>query len=236
MVDVDDPSGERGGKVLRQDLHVAGEHDEIDALLRNQRGDRPLLPLLGARRDRKMEITAAPPPPPGGAWPRDWRSPRRVPSADGRWNCDRADRSGNGRSARRGSSPAASASGRAAASPDRIRRQRGRNDGRSSSPYPVRCGEGDPHEEAAALGIAILRALDDIAVLTRDRTRDAGNDAAPVDARKREHEARRFGGHGAILAAGETRAVSSSLATAPPQDRDCQGICGFSLASRGCVG
>ena len=46
MVDVDGAAGELPDHVLRQHLHVAGEHDEIDLLLVDQRSQRRLLLVL----------------------------------------------------------------------------------------------------------------------------------------------------------------------------------------------
>ena len=40
----------------RQDLHVAGEHDEVDRLVVDQRGELRLLRVLGRRRHRQIDV------------------------------------------------------------------------------------------------------------------------------------------------------------------------------------
>ena len=66
------------------------------------------------------------------------------------------------------------------------------------------------HEEALGLRIAVLGALDDVAVLRGDAVGHRGDDAAPVAAGEGQDETRRFGGHG-IASVREGRADRQSL-------------------------
>ena len=62
MMNIDDPVGIRLDHLLRNDLHVAGQHDEIDSVLRQQThlfGFLPLLVLLGDREQVKRNIETA---------------------------------------------------------------------------------------------------------------------------------------------------------------------------------
>ncbi len=48
-MDVDDAAGHLGAEPGRQDAHVAGQHDEVDAQLADQVEQAPLGPLRGQR-------------------------------------------------------------------------------------------------------------------------------------------------------------------------------------------
>ena len=53
-MDVDGAARKLLAQPLRQHLHVAGEHDEVDALVLDQLGEAILLLLLGFGRHRQM--------------------------------------------------------------------------------------------------------------------------------------------------------------------------------------
>jgi len=55
MMNIDNAIGIVGNKVFAQHLHIAGQHDQLDARERSSRSFLAFLPFLGLRTDGKME-------------------------------------------------------------------------------------------------------------------------------------------------------------------------------------
>ena len=124
----------RSTKSLREDLHVAREHDQL-GLRRFDQLPAAALPArlssLPTPANDETEYRRA-----AGrcAHPaHDWRRRRSDPSPVRRCASDRADRQGNDRSARPAASPAAAPRGRASATPSAARRRCRRKLSRSDS-------------------------------------------------------------------------------------------------------
>ena len=188
VVDVDHRHAEPVEEVAREDLHVAREHDEVDSPASCSRICASASALrLGL--DRNVVVRDAEAGDVGRVirMVRDdaddvGRRARRGASA-------RAGRAGSDRRVTRGARCACGDLHRRSASPSRAARRRARRKRRSSSSLRSSSrsrAELHAHEERAALGVGrVLVGVEDVRVVLREESRDRGDDAVAVGARRR---------------------------------------------------
>ncbi len=222
VVDVDRAAGQRAARVVAQHLHVAGQHHEVDAVLVDESQQLRLGLRLGGRRHRHVVerdvVRAA-----------QGLGVGVVGDDQGHLDLQRS---------RRGAEQQVVEAVQVARHHDQgAERGRGVPElvvhvellGHRGEvlPQPVRRGvagrrEVDPHEEPTRVGVAVLLALQDVAAVLHQETRDRVHDPRPVGAREHQDEVARGGrpgdGRRVHVALHETKcAIGNSLcATVAP--------------------
>ena len=202
VVDVDHAPIQPTAQRIGQDLHVAREDDQIDLLLIDQSQQRLLLIELVLRRDRQVMIgngfmLGAPLP---GQMVRDDAGDRHRQAAGG----GSVEQIVEAVAALRDHDDRPRLGGGVVQLPIEPPCGRDRREGFAErlGGQPIWRGELDAHEEAAGAGIAILRILDDVAVLRDERIGDRRDDALAIFAGEQKDELAVILGHPHGVASG----------------------------------